>query len=74
MTVIKIDNLTITIGPKQPDGNYQAWCGDYDLDDVMGHGRTRIAAAADLIDQLEQYDRQLDGVRIAMVLMEGAAS
>lgn len=74
MTTIKIDNLTITIGEKLPNGGFQAWAGDLDLGSTFGYGRTRVAAASDLIDQIEEYDRQLDGVRIAMVLMEGAAS
>lgn len=73
MTIIKIDNLTITIGTRQIDGYYTAWAGDYDLGVTLGHGRTRVAAASDLLDQMEEYDRQLDGVRMAMIMLEGAS-
>lgn len=53
MTVIKIDDVSITVSERQPDGGYAAWFGDYDLDCLTGWGETIFAAASDLLDAQE---------------------
>jgi len=50
-TVIKIDDLTITVSERQPDGSFTAWFGDYDLDCMTGWGKTVLTAASDLLDK-----------------------
>jgi hypothetical protein len=49
-TIIKLDELTITVSERQPDGSYTAWFGDYDLGCMTGWGKTIVAAASDLLD------------------------
>ncbi len=49
-TVIKLDDLTITVSERQPDGSFTAWFGDYDLGCMTGWGSTIVAAASDLLD------------------------
>jgi hypothetical protein len=36
-----------------PDGCFQAWAGDYDLDITTGYGKTQLEAAIDLMSRLE---------------------
>ena len=57
MTVIKIDDITITVTERQPDGGFTAWFGDYDLGCVTGWGKTVVAAASDLLDA--ENDRRI---------------
>lgn len=49
-TTVRIDDLVITISERQPDGAFTAWFGDYDLGCMTGWGKTRLAAASDLLD------------------------
>jgi hypothetical protein len=56
-TIVQLDELTITVSPRQPDGSFTAWFGDYDLDCMTGWGGTVVAAASDLLDV--QNDRRI---------------
>lgn len=56
-TVIKLDELTITVSERHPDGSYTAWFGDYDLGCMTGWGKTIVAAASDLLDT--ENDRRI---------------
>lgn len=55
MTIIRIDDLTITVSEKRPDGSYSAWLGDYDLDCMEGWGKSVVTAASDLLDKHAEY-------------------
>ena len=59
-TIVRLDELVITVSPRQPNGGFTAWFGDYDLDCMTGCGRTVVSAASHLLDV--QNERRIDAL------------